>query len=343
MSSYRQTVLTAGLALTVIGGGAVGAVRVLGSRSATAQNDSASATPLVTTLGSDPTSADPHQAAALVEAQHLFSLARVPSQAKPASRGSVAQPPLHHPGGDKQTIRVSALWTTTEPPAVAWSSIETKPPHGLQQMEDGYTHMMSSVHASQMWTAPATDAFSTATLTIAAQGPDAGPTVIEVEAEVLWVTSAVEPDATTGPRVRVTTVGGCPASVGGISDVSNPGTDLAHRMLPPGTPTGGLLCRYVGSGSPLLMDVPLGAARARTLAAAISAVRLGVTPSYEAGCPIDNIRDVTVIVLSYPDHPDVDLWYYPGGCAWLANGFVRVDATRNPSFSDFETVISGMP
>ena len=144
----------------------------------------------MTTQGSDPTSADPHQAAALVEAQHLFPLAYVPPQAKPAPRGAVTQPPVPHSGGDKQAIRISALWTTTEPPAVAWSSIETRPPHGLQQTENRYTDMVSSVYASQVWTAPATDAFSTATLTIVAQGPDAGPTVIEVEAEVQWVTSA---------------------------------------------------------------------------------------------------------------------------------------------------------
>jgi hypothetical protein len=297
----------------------------------------------VTTVGSNPTPADPHYGAALAEAQRLLPLARVPLQAKPASPSVLKPPPLQHRGDDRLAIRVSALWTIAETPKVAWAWVENHPPQGLQTMADGYSHLQFAVDGRQTWTEPGTDAFSTATLTIVAQGPDAGPTTIEVEAEVLWVTSAAQRDATSGPRVRVTLAGGCPASVHRMTDVSNPSADLDDRMLPPGMPTGGLICRYAGGGTPLLIGAPLGPAPAQALAAAVSAIRIGTTATYQAGCPVDVIGNAVIFVLSYRDHPDVDLWYAPGGCEWLANGFVRVDATRNPSFIDFGTVVGGMP
>jgi len=337
VASYRRKALTAGLAVMVIGGVAAGAARLVGSAGA------ASPTPWLTTFSSNPTPADPHYAAALAEAQHLFPLAHVPPQAKRASPGAVKQPPLQHQGNDRQAIRVSALWTIAEPPAMAWTWIKNNPPQGLQPMADGYTHTQFAVYARQIWIAPDTDAFSSARLTIVAAGADPGPATIEVEAEVLWVTSATERDATSGPKVRVSLAGGCPASVHGMTDVSNPGTDLANRLLPPGIPTSGLICRYAGGGTPLLVAAPLRAAPAQTLAAAVSAIRTGVTATYQAGCPVDDIGNVVVIVLAYRDHPDVDLWYQPGGCAWLANGFVRVTEARNLSFTDFGTVLGGLP
>lgn len=115
---------------------------------------------------------------------------------------------------------------------------------------------------------------------------------------------------------------------------------FSHRdssLLPTGQrPTRGLVCGYGRASSDatttkLLRAVPLDAANAHRLAAAVGAVSLAPAQG-RFNCPADSFGAVTVIALAYPSHLTVDLWYKTAGCATLDNGDVLAFQGANPSF-----------
>jgi hypothetical protein len=125
----------------------------------------------------------------------------------------------------------------------------------------------------------------------------------------------------------------CPADSSGAVGVENPGApDLDRTLVPPGSPTGGRLCKYgepaeANHGndavrSALTRHLLLNSATAGRLAAAASQVSLAHSDTAVYHCPAD-FGTTTVIVLSYPGRPDIDLWQTDSGCTYLANGHIR--------------------
>lgn len=133
-------------------------------------------------------------------------------------------------------------------------------------------------------------------------------------------------DTATGPRLRVTVAGRCPASDDGAVGVENTGTDLSTRLVPGTPPTAARVCWYAGLNTAddfaLVRQRTLGAGPARRIAGAAAAVRLGQDSGAVFNCPADDAR-VAVLALAYPARPDVDLWFSATGCPRLANGWIR--------------------
>lgn len=140
-----------------------------------------------------------------------------------------------------------------------------------------------------------------------------------------------------GPTIAVDAVRGCPRSLGRAVDVRNDFADRDASLLPIGhRPTRGLVCQYGRASSPsittkLLRAVPVHAAQAERLAAAVSAVSL-MPAQGRFSCPADFYGAVTIIALSYPAHLTVTLWYKTAGCRTVDNGDVLASQGANPSF-----------
>ncbi len=164
---------------------------------------------------------------------------------------------------------------------------------------------------------------------------DADSTYLRADALVAPMDQQPVPDDAAGKRLRVTVAAPCPADDSGVVGVTNPGAaDLDRMLVPSGNPTAGRLCRYgdraqLLAGMPneqfnLTADQPLDSAAARRVAAAAAQVSLAHPDGGVFNCPGYQGGE-TVIALSYPGRPDVDLWQTDDGCAYVANGHIRAD------------------
>ena len=161
-----------------------------------------------------------------------------------------------------------------------------------------------------------------------------GHTALRVDGTALWLSSKPIRDTRGGRKIRVTVAGGCPRSVAGYHDIINPSSeDLMKQAVPSADPTAALVCRYEtrspDSPIPLPKFTPataLGSSGARKLALQLRTLKVGFDGGGIGSCPQGLITLTEIVVLSYPDRPDVDLWYGGGGCrSVIANGFVLAD------------------
>jgi hypothetical protein len=153
-----------------------------------------------------------------------------------------------------------------------------------------------------------------------------GASVMRADGEVVYLDPRPAPDSAKGPRLRVTVAGGCPRSHAGIVGVRNSGPGLRQRLLPPGSPTAGLVCRYMFASRPQppRTSMRLDAAAATRMARSMARLPLSHTDGASYHCP-PGLGSVEVIALAYPHSADVDLWLQPSGCPpSVANGFIRV-------------------
>lgn len=134
------------------------------------------------------------------------------------------------------------------------------------------------------------------------------------------------------PKLAVDVAAGCPKSVRGYRDVVNtfPGPPLV-----PAGPVSGMICRYWPSYSPRRADAlarqrHLGTADARKLARAVRELDLSA-PTGALACPAD-FGTVALIGFSYPNRPDVGLWYDASGCQSVDNGRLGASEPGNPTF-----------
>jgi len=139
----------------------------------------------------------------------------------------------------------------------------------------------------------------------------------------IWYDPTPVKDNLAGARIRVTVAGGCPASLGDNSDVSNDVDGLDVAMVPPGEPTGGLICQYPGANPTI--DQPKGsrtltAAQAVALATQVRKLAVGSEGIGPHSCPMDD-GQVTIAVLTFPQG-DVDLWWRVSGCQSVRNGHI---------------------
>ena len=131
-------------------------------------------------------------------------------------------------------------------------------------------------------------------------------------------------DTSSGNRLTVTVRGGCPPSDKGYGGVANQGSDFDNALLPPGKPTGGLICVYYGmNGKPfsLVNQHRLSADDAAKLASVVRAMSLTHLDGGVTNCPMDD-EAAAVIVLSYPNRPDAALWSKSNGCRAVTNGHI---------------------
>jgi hypothetical protein len=150
------------------------------------------------------------------------------------------------------------------------------------------------------------------------------------------------------PRVRVTVDSGCPDTLGGAKDVSNPPGGLGNHLVPMGDdPRAGVVCQYAGSQNlkaptttVLARSTPLTQQCAARLARALGNVSLKATTG-KFECPAYLVGSITIIALNYRGHgADVDLWYSTSGCQTIDNGHVVAFQGANPSFyNSFETAL----
>lgn len=152
----------------------------------------------------------------------------------------------------------------------------------------------------------------------------------------------------TGPTIAVSAHGVCPTGLGRAGDIA----DRSHgsrTLLPQGRkPDAALICSY---GSPVLGTAPrsdpgslvehlrIPEDGARRLASAINGIRLSADPSGSDECPAAT-GAVTIIALSYPDDPRVDLWWAASGCERLDNGRIAAVQGGNSSFGDFQAAVA---
>ncbi len=159
---------------------------------------------------------------------------------------------------------------------------------------------------------------------VAPAGPKAS--VMRADGQVIYLDPRPVPDNAKGPRLRVTIAGGCPRTDTGVVGVRNSGTGLRRRLLPSGSPTAGLVCRYAATSGPqslLRAATRLDAAAAARLARSMARLPLSHTDGATYHCPPGE-NATEVIALAYPHRSDVDLWEQSYGCPpYVANGFIQ--------------------
>jgi hypothetical protein len=134
--------------------------------------------------------------------------------------------------------------------------------------------------------------------------------------------------------------------VAGTEDVSNTRAGL-DKQLAPLNPQAGLICRFgpaytngqiaVAAGT-LYRHRQLDMKTSRQLAAIINSISTAA-PQGITSCPSAD-GSASIIVFSYKDAPDVDLWFSDSGCRTLDNGLIGAFEPGNPDFyHGFESLI----
>ena len=263
----------------------------------------------------------------------MLSLVWVPPGAVP-----VASPPRSLPGPPIGTPLVSSLvdrvlaWQVRLPFTAVQAWPAAHPPRGLTA--DGSASAKNTVTgqttmSGTSYRGPASLAWRSADLELSAApaGPDA--TAIRADAVIVWLEPPV-PSAPGPGSVRVTLSGGCPPTDKNVTGVTNAaGEGLARRLLPAGQPSGGLRCRYDGlNGDPwhLVAAQRLSTAAARRTASQMASLPLGQPAGEIVNCPMDD-GSAEVLVLAYPNRPDVDLWVALNGCGGVSNGYLSAGGT----------------
>lgn len=348
-TSCLKALVAAGLCLAVGPAGLTLAGRAEAQASSPAGGRTTSAaTAATTTAASTPGSAVAaamarNRRAAVDEAHRLLLLAKLP----PGATRTASVPPALAGGPALGTPGVSSLVVQTQywrvpmsfDRAQAW--LEAHPPQGLKSAgsSSGGGASPSDMTTGYGYTAPSTAQLQSPELEVGVAYVGPSVSAIRVDAVVIWTDPRPWPDNAAGKRIHVTVAEGCPARVAGVVGVTNPGAGLTGSLLPAGSPTAALVCRYNGSDGPsgslpasqwqkLAHQARLTATGAEELARVVAAAPISRTIVPGGGafgpaalCPMDD-GAVAVVAFSYPGRPDVDLWAQLSGCAVVGNGFI---------------------
>jgi hypothetical protein len=140
----------------------------------------------------------------------------------------------------------------------------------------------------------------------------------------LWLDPRPIRDTYRGHRARITTQTGCPASDRHFGDVRNSGARLARTMLPPGKPSGVLLCRYAGLNGKafsLRAHHRYGPRIATRLAHRLRTMSLAHVDGEVTHCPNDD-GSAAVAAFAFPGRAGVAIWIHPRGCPSDDNGVI---------------------
>ena len=272
----------------------------------------------------------PARRSAQAEADQLLTLARLPAGAVAIScqRYAALRTPAFEPSSDQlidhhRCLRVPMPFDR----AVDW--FRSHPPHGLTLGLRG----AGSTGSSFGYTAADTSAYREAQLAVSIAPDSASASVVRLDGLAIYVSSIPIRVTDRGPRIRVTTTSGCPASLGKTTDVSNAANGLTKTMLPAGYPVRGVICTFasIDGGRARIRQIELGSDEAVRLARAIKNIPLGSAGLGPHGCPNDT-GATDVIAFGYQDDLQVDLWFHASGCRTLDNGYVIVEEIGNPAF-----------
>jgi hypothetical protein len=281
--------------------------------------------------------------AAVDEAHRLLVLAKLPPGAiKTASVPSVLAggPVLGTPGVSSLVVQTQ-YWRAPVPFDQAQAWLEAHPPLGLKPAgtSSGGGPSPSDMTVGYGYTAPSTARLQSPELEVGVAYVGPSSSAIRVDAVVIWTDPRPWPDNTAGKRIHVSVAQGCPASVVGVVGVANPGAALTASLLPAGSPTAALVCRFNGSDGPsgslpapqwkkLAHRARLSTTGATELARVVAAAPISrtIVPgdgafAPAANCPMDD-GAVALVAFSYPGRPDVDLWAQLAGCAVVGNGYI---------------------
>jgi hypothetical protein len=214
--------------------------------------------------------------------------------------------------------------------ALAWE--KAHPPSGLTPSGSVEGNAPVGRFGGYAYSAPDSAAWTQAELEIGVAPLDEHTTMIRTDGMAIWLDPQPLRDDLAGPRMRVTIALGCPPTDKGMVGVTNSDKDLEHSLLPAALPTRGLVCEFAGLGSKpfsLSAQTHLAAAEAQRLAASIRKVPLRHSGGGITSCPMED-ASATVIVFSYPNRDDVDLWYARTGCQSLSNGFIAAGVAGLP-------------
>ncbi len=273
----------------------------------------------------NPATAPGNRASADREAIRLLSLASLPPSATETravpTQGLLAEPAMGMPEV-KSLVDRTRVWQVDLPYAQTLAWLSAHPPVGLTA--SGSRSEADGTLDGLDYGEPDTIQWTEGQLAVGLAPLSPTRTLVRVDGEAIWLDPTPRSDVQTGPRLRVTATRGCPDRDRAVVGVTNPGPALNTSLLPAEGPTSGLICVYTGLNGrrfALTRHVPLTRPAARRLAAVIQHLPLSHTVGGTMFCPDDDAR-ADVLILAYPDRPDVDLWYRPRGCSTIANGFI---------------------
>jgi hypothetical protein len=276
-----------------------------------------------------PSATSPRQVAQQEAARLLSLVPAMPGAVEHA--GSV--PPLTDPVGVPMVetrVISTRTWLLPSPYAstVAW--LEAHPPNGLGVASTAtfgsHGAMASGVTYSDDAHASARLGTTWLELSVAQHGTGSE---VRADAVVVWLDPVPYRDDRTGPRLRLTVAGGCPAKDTGAVGVRDDAPDLEAALLPDAVPSAAILCRYAGingTRGSLTKQTRLGAAQAAEVAAYLRSAPLSHVDGAVRSCPMLD-GSLEVLAFAYPGRDDVDLWWPVGGCALIANGRIAVDGS----------------
>jgi hypothetical protein len=264
-----------------------------------------------------------NKTATRLEAQRLLALAPIPTGATPLSG---PQPTLSGPAmGTPATaslIDLHRFWRVAMPLAAVDRYLKAHAPVGLT-VSGSSSGASGGVSTEGIAWDEANRSYAQGLQLDVALASDGNDTLVRADGMGEWIDPRPTRDAATGPRMRVTVAGGCPASDRGEVGVGNSRPGLSTRLLPAAAPLSALICVYGGLNPPhvfgLRAHVALKAPDARLLAAQARAVPLGHTDGDTTSCPADD-GSFDLVVFHYASGPDVDLGDHATGCGFLANG-----------------------
>ena len=282
--------------------------------------------------GSGLVSATMNKTKADAEAARLLALAQVPPGATElvSAQAALSGPYIGTPA-TSSLIDHARYWRVSMSFADALAWVKAHPPSGLVYAGTGSGSGPGEQSGGYSYEAPDSPAWIGAEMQIGVESVSADVSDIRADGMTEWLDPVPVQDTATGPRMRVTVASGCPATDADDVGVHNDGTDLHTALLPPATPTGGLLCQYGGmNGNPfgLIKPTTLDATAAQQLAAAVNTSSLSHLDNVTTTCPAGD-ASLTVFAFAYPGRADVDVWYARTGCQWISNGYI----TANPSGS----------
>lgn len=262
------------------------------------------------------------------EARRLLALAHIPPGATELSAAPSSEPmPALGSARTSSLIDHAKFYRVPLPfdAAVAW--VKAHPPSGL----DGDGGSMSGTDAGGLSVAgfsfsePASDGWRGGQFEIEVASDGADASDIRVDGVTEWLDPRPWRDTSSGNRLTVTVAVGCPPSDKGYSSVANQGVEFDSALLPPGNPTGGLICVYDGMNGKAFSLVDqhrLAADDAAKLASVVRAMPLSHLDNAVTSCPMDD-GAAAVIVLSYPNRADVALRSKSNGCPMVTNGHIE--------------------
>ncbi|TWP37168.1 hypothetical protein [Leekyejoonella antrihumi] len=183
------------------------------------------------------------------------------------------------------------------------------------------------------------DAWQNAALDIGIAPDGAHGSYWRADGVALWVDPTPATAPAGGKRLAVTVAGGCPTSDRGATNVP-PGTKTS--LLPPGTPTAGVICSYNGlngAAFALRSHARLDGTQAERLAHQARTIHLSHTTGGVTSCPMDD-GATTVIAFHYPGNPPATLWLKDNGCRSISNG--TITAGDDASLTTFATAVTAL-